>query len=140
MAKTILIVDEDRDTLDRLSAAFEDAGYQTRTASTGNEAIRQARSSRPDLVLMDLVLPGLNGFSVCETLREEQATANTPIIIQTSLPGEFPRMAGIEAGADVYLNKPIETSDLMDHAEELLRRPRGAGAPRHSTLAQRQAA
>jgi DNA-binding response OmpR family regulator len=74
----------------------------------------------PDLVLLDLILPDLNGFNVCAALRLDPATASIPIIMMTALPGEIPRLAGIETGADAYLNKPFPIDGLVALVHDLL--------------------
>ncbi len=126
MPKTILIVDDDPDIVEMLHLALSGAGYATRFAASGTEALSKIQRSRPDLVLLDLILPGANGFSVCETLRRDPATATLPIVMMTALPGEFPRMAGMELGADAYLNKPFRVQELVASLDSLLCQPRPA--------------
>ena len=108
--------------LDMLSSALKREGYAIRTAVSGAEAVMKAISSVPDLVLLDLLLPGLNGFTVCGRLRNHPTTASVPIMIVTALPGELPRLAGMEAGADVYIRKPFEIQELVSRVSDLLRR------------------
>jgi len=79
--------------------------------------------SPPDLVLLDLILPGLNGFNVCERLRTNPATASVPIIMVTALPGGLPRLAGMERGADGYIRKPFEIQELVSLVGEWFRQP-----------------
>jgi len=117
-------VDDDPDMVEMLRLSLNAAGYIARVAATGLAAIRRARRSPPDLVLLDLLLPGMNGFSVCEALRAISSTASIPIIIVTALPGEFPRLAGIEAGADAYFSKPFQIQELLARVKEVLRQPR----------------
>lgn len=127
MLPEILIVDDDPDMVELLQASLTAAGYSVRTAANGTQALATARRSPPDLVLLDLILPEVNGFTVCQTLRREPATALVPIVMITALPGEFPRMAGMEVGADAYLRKPFDVKELILRVEELLQ-------PAHSYL------
>jgi DNA-binding response OmpR family regulator len=82
--------------------------------------LMMVRQTRPDLVLLDLILPDQNGYYICEALRRDAATACIPIIMMTALPGEIPRFAGIEAGADAYLNKPFSNDGLVALVDDLL--------------------
>jgi DNA-binding response OmpR family regulator len=123
MSKTLLIVEDDLDALEMIRLALTGGEYIIRTSVTGTEALTKALISPPDLVLLDLILPELNGFDVCERLRRNPATAFVPIIIVTALPGELPRLAGVEAGADLYIRKPFQIQDLVSRVGELLDRP-----------------
>jgi DNA-binding response OmpR family regulator len=120
MSKKILIVEDDPAMVEMLRLALKSERYAVRTALTGEETLRKALVSPPDLVLVDLILPGLSGFNVCEHVRSHPATASVPIIVMTGLPGELPRLAGMEAGADVYVRKPFEIQDLVSRVGELL--------------------
>jgi DNA-binding response OmpR family regulator len=120
MKGNILIVDDDPDMVEMLRLVLTESGYTTRGAVTGNEALRKARRSPPDLVLLDLILPDQNGFYVCTALRLDPATASIPIIMITAMPGEIPRLAGIETGADAYLNKPFPIDGLVALVHDLL--------------------
>jgi DNA-binding response OmpR family regulator len=122
MPKRILIVDDDPDMVEMLRLALHTEGYAVRTAVNGREALRKALLSPPDLVLLDLIMPGLHGFNVCERLRSNSATASVPIIMLTALPGELPRLAGMEVGADDYIRKPFEMPELISRVGDLLRR------------------
>lgn len=120
MAANILIVEDDLDLVALLSSVLTQSGYTTRAAVTGTEALKCARRTPPDLVLLDLILPELNGFDVCTALRLDPATATIPIIMMTGVPGEIPRLAGIETGADAYLNKPFSIDGLVALVHDLL--------------------
>jgi DNA-binding response OmpR family regulator len=120
MKGNILIVEDDLDMVEMLRLVLTESGYATRAAVTGTEALRKARRSPPDLVLLDLILPDLNGFYVCTALRQDAATASIPIIMMTAVPGEIPRLAGIETGADAYLNKPFPIDGLVALVHDLL--------------------
>jgi DNA-binding response OmpR family regulator len=131
MAKHILIVEDDAAMVELLELALTQAGYATSVAATGTEALNKARRSTPDLMVLDLLLPEVNGFNVCETLRREPPTASVPIIMITALPGELPRLAGVEMGAVAYFNKPFKIEDLVTRVDAVLTAPRRAlgGAP-----------
>jgi DNA-binding response OmpR family regulator len=131
MAAKILIVDDDPDMVELLRIALTEAGYFTCTATTGTEALAEAERSSPDLVVLDLLLPDLNGFSVCESLRRNPATASVPIIMITVLPGQFPRLVGVEAGANAYVNKPFQTQELVSCVDGLLRAASTASGLHH---------
>jgi DNA-binding response OmpR family regulator len=120
MPRQILIVDDDPDMVELLRIALTEAGYLVYTAATGTEALAEARRSQPDLVILDLLLPELNGFNVCEGLRRNPETASIPIIMITVLPGQFPRLVGAEMGVNVYVNKPFRTQELVSRVQGLL--------------------
>ena len=120
MAKKILIVDDDPDMVQMLQLAFGRAGYLTHTATDGKEAISKVNTSPPDLVLLDVMLPEVNGFTVCENLRGQSALAPVPIILMTALPGDFPRLVAAEAGATFFLNKPFHVDELLAQVDSLL--------------------
>ncbi len=121
--RKILIVDDDRDVVDLLRTALFSAGYLIRTAASGHEALKKARLARPDLVVLDILMPGPNGLEVCEALRRDPVTAAVPIIILTGLPGELPRLAGTEAGADFYIRKPFNVEEIISRIQALLAVP-----------------
>lgn len=129
MAANILIVEDDLDLVELLSSVLTESGYATRAAVTGTEALKCARRTPPDLVLLDLILPELNGFDVCTALRLDPATATIPIIMMTVVPGEIPRLAGLETGADAYLNKPFLIDELVALVHELLHGTHRSPAP-----------
>ena len=130
MPAKILIVDDDPDMVELLQLALTEAGYSACTAATGTEALAEAQRSSPDLVILDLLLPEMNGFGVCESLRRNPATASVPIIMTTVLPGQFPRLVGLETGVNVYFNKPFQTQELVSCVDGLL-----AGSGKGSELA-----
>ncbi len=120
MSRKILVVDDTPPMVELLRCALSDAGYATGCAASGEEALRKVRRSRPDLIVLDLVLPGISGFSVLEELRADSATSWIPIVVITGMPGAIPRMAGLEMGADAYFNKPFDVSQLVSRVKDLL--------------------
>ena len=128
MRKKILVVEDDTQLLELLRLHLKAAGLAVATATNGIEALKKARSLSPDLVLLDLVLPELDGFAVCETLRRAPATASIPIVILTGLTSYFARCAGLEAGTCEFMTKPASPTHLVARIKELLGEPRGSGS------------
>jgi DNA-binding response OmpR family regulator len=120
MNHKILVVDDAPPMLELLCRALSEAGYSIRSAASGEEALRKIRRSAPDLIILDLVLPGMTGFNVFEELRSDSATASIPIIMITGAPGAFPRLVGQEMGADAFFNKPFQVSELISRVGDLL--------------------
>ncbi len=123
MRKKILIVEDDTDLLEMLRLSFKGAGFSIATATNGIEALKKVRSLQPDLIVLDLVLPELDGFAVCEILRKDRAMASIPIIMLTGLSSEFTRFAGMESGATDYVTKPVMPSELVSKIHYWLKRP-----------------
>jgi len=121
MAK-ILSADDDLEVQELIKFTLENEGHQVISASDGAEAIEKAKSSNPDLVILDVVMPKFTGFEVCEQLRENPATCLLPIIMLTSLNQVKDRITGIKLGADQYLSKPFEPLELSARVERLLNR------------------
>jgi DNA-binding response OmpR family regulator len=116
----ILIVDDDASLLDVLSLSFEDEGYQVVTAADGTEGLRRVVAEHPDLVISDVNMPGLDGFTLCRRLRE--AGNGVPLILLTSRDHEVDEAVGLDLGADDYVTKPFSTRVLLARVAALLRR------------------
>jgi len=116
---TILLIEDDPTINDTLRYNFEREGYGTLAAEDGVVGLELARSARPDLIILDVVLPRLDGFSLCRTLREE---SDVPIILLTGRQDEIDRIAGLELGADDYLTKPFSFGELLARVRAILRR------------------
>ena len=116
----ILVVDDDADWVELLRYNLQKAGFSIGTAFDGVEAVRKARSIHPDVILLDLMLPELDGFAVCEILRRDKATASIPIVMLTALSGELGRLVGLDLGANAYLTKPFSPKVLIARLESLL--------------------
>jgi DNA-binding response OmpR family regulator len=121
--KKVLIVEDDPDLVELLSFNLRAAGFAVGTAADGLDAIKKARSLIPDLILLDLMLPELDGFGVCEILRRDPATAGIPIIMVTAMSSQFARLAGMEAGANDFITKPFSPKQLISRVHEILGRP-----------------
>ena len=125
MSKMILIIEDEESIQNIIKAFLEDAGYTVVLAADGLEGIEQFRANKPDLVLLDLMLPKIDGFAVCEILRRESLV---PIIMLTALDDEDSQMKGFDALADDYITKPFSMPLVVKHIEAVLRRAeQGAG-------------
>jgi len=120
MRRKILVVEDDPDQLEAIRGNLKAAGFAIGTASDGVDALVKTRSVAPDLIVLDLMLPHLNGLDICKTLRENPATASIPVIMLTGMDSYFTRVAGFEAGVTVYLTKPYQPEELISKVEELL--------------------
>jgi len=120
MAHKVLVVDDEPDIVELLRYNLIQEGYETLSAGNGMEALNQARKHLPDVILLDLILPDMDGFSICEILRCQPSTANIPVIVLTALAGEMPRLHGLEAGAADYCLKPIRPRDLRERVRSIL--------------------
>jgi DNA-binding response OmpR family regulator len=121
--RKILVVEDDRDLVELLKFNLTKAGFSVTAAMDGWEALKKARSLLPDLILLDLMLPELDGFAVCEILRRDASTAAIPIVILTAVSSELARMAGMEAGAQEYLTKPFSPKHLLERIQSVLNAP-----------------
>ncbi len=121
MAK-ILVADDDTEIQELLTFILEKEGYKVITASDGEETIEKALKEKPELILLDVTMPKLSGYEVCEKLRNNQSTALIPIIMLTSLTHPKDRITGIKLGADEYICKPFEPYELVARIERMLKR------------------
>lgn len=122
MKPKILIVDDETDAVELLKFNLKPAGFDTVAAYNGAEAIQKARQDAPDIILLDLMLPEMDGLEVCKLLRGDSATNEIPIIILTAKTAEIDRVLGLEFGADDYLTKPFSIRELILRIRNLLRR------------------
>jgi len=120
----ILIVEDDKDIADLIAHYLRKAGHAIDAAASGTAALAKIKTSRPALVLLDLMLPGMDGLLVCQTLRKDPDTAAIPIIMLTARGEEAERIAGLELGADDYVTKPFSPGELVARVGALLRRAR----------------
>ena len=127
-----MVVEDDPDQLEVIRSTLKAAGFAIGTAANGIDALLKTRSVSPDLIVLDLMLPGLNGFDICESLRQDPATASVPIIMLTGMHGQFGRFAGLEAGASEFLYKPFNPDELIAKVEELLSQSASSKAPKKS--------
>jgi DNA-binding response OmpR family regulator len=118
----ILIAEDDPDIAALIAHYVQKAGWEPHVVATGNEALLRARTESFDLVVLDVMLPGLSGLDVCRALRGDRATAGTPIIMVTARADEGDRIAGLETGADDYVPKPFSPNELVARIRALTRR------------------
>jgi two-component system response regulator MtrA len=124
---SILLVEDDASVREAVTMALEGDGHQVRTAVSGEEALDRWRRSRPDLLLLDVMLPGTNGLDVCRTIRAED---NVPIVMLTARTDAVDVVLGLESGADDYVTKPFETRVLLARVRAVLRRHDRSGDER----------
>lgn len=120
--KKILIVEDEKDILQLVTLYLEKAGFRTVSAMTGKEGLARVRTEKPDLVVLDLMLPELDGLEVCKQLRSNPETAMLPIIMLTAKAEESDTVIGLELGADDYVTKPFSPKALVARVKALLRR------------------
>ena len=124
MNSKVLIVDDEPTALTTMEAILTGDGYQLEYATNGSMAIEKAEQLLPDLILLDVMMPGMNGFEVCRRLRATPKLAEVPIIILTALDDRSSRLQGIEAGADDYLSKPFRLLEIRELIEKIIKETR----------------
>lgn len=122
MKEKILIVEDDKDILKMVEYNLKKEGYRTAYARDGEDAVDSAHSERPDLILLDLMLPGIDGLEVCKQLKKESITAGIPVIMVTAKSQESDKVVGLELGADDYVTKPFSVRELLARVKAVLRR------------------
>ena len=120
--RTILIADDEPDILEILNFNLQAEGYDVISATTGNEAVKLAKMHKPDLIILDVMMPGKTGFEVCKILRSDNEFENTIIIFLTALNDESTEIKGLETGGDDYITKPISPKVLISRVNALFRR------------------
>lgn len=120
----VLVVDDNFLNVKLLEARLQIASYDVRTAFGGEEALARMREETPSIVLLDVMMPGMNGYEVCQWIRQNPATAEIPVIMVSALDKVSDREAGLAAGADDYVNKPIEDDRLFESIRRLMDRAR----------------
>ena len=119
---TVLVADDDSDIRELVSFKLGQAGYEVLAVGDGAEALEAARAHRPDLAILDLMMPGLSGLDVCSQLRREEATAAVPVIMLTAKAQEQDVATGFAAGADDYVVKPFSPRELVSRVQAVLAR------------------
>ncbi len=118
--KKILVIEDDPSALRFIEYTLEQEGYQVLTATDGLAGIRKAQNEEPDLIVLDIMLPGIDGFEICHRLRAEPQTAQLPILMLSAKAQEIDRATGLKVGADDYLTKPADPSEIISRVRTLL--------------------
>jgi DNA-binding response OmpR family regulator len=118
----ILVVDDEPEAVELVEFNLKQAGYAVTTAADGAEALKKARAQIPDLIVLDVMLPEMDGFEICKTLRLDPATARVPILMLTAKAAEIDRVLGLELGADDYLTKPFSPRELLLRIKKIIAR------------------
>src|ERR671924_2034118 len=118
-AQTVLIVEDESSIASFVALYLKNAGYAVRTAATGKEALAEAEAERPDLIVLDLMLPDVDGIEVCRRIRQ---SSDVPILMLTARDEDVDKIIGLEVGADDYLTKPFNPRELVARAKAILRR------------------
>jgi len=120
--KQILVVEDEEDILELVSFNLKKEGYKVKGVTSGEEALQEVRREVPNLIILDLMLPGVNGFDVCKSLRNDYRTKTIPVIMLTAKSEEADIVIGLELGADDYLTKPFSPRELIARVRAILRR------------------
>ena len=113
MKKKVLIVDDDPIIIEVLSVRLKMTGFEVLSAANGKEGLEKANREHPDLIILDVIMPEMNGFETCRHLKEDPKTKDIPVIMLTSLSKEKDLEKGLEKGADCFITKPFNSADLM---------------------------
>lgn len=133
LAQKVLLVDDEPDIVELLKYNLEREGYQVTTALNGRDAIRSAKASRPDLIVLDIMMPGMDGVEVCNQLRQLPEFKHTLITFLSARGEDYSQIAGFEAGADDYITKPVRPKVFISKIKALLKRS-GSDRPNGQTL------
>lgn len=133
--RSVLVVDDEKDIRELLEYNLVRNGFQVKCVGTGEDALREARQSPPDLVLLDLMLPGVDGLDVCKKLKSDERTAHVPVVMLTAKGEEADQIVGLELGADDYIAKPFSPRVLLARIKAVLRREeRTAAGEKEATI------
>jgi two-component system phosphate regulon response regulator PhoB len=122
--ESILIIEDDRDIVELIEYNLQEQGYQTISALNGEDGVEIAKKQQPDLVILDIMLPVIDGFEVCKILKTESRTSGIPVIILSAKSQETDKVVGLELGADDYITKPFSPRELIARIRAILRRGR----------------
>ena len=121
MVKKALIVEDEEDILELLSAIFGFEDYEVLYAKDGEEALQIARAENPDIILLDIHLPKMNGHEVCKSVKSDPAMSHTKVLMLSGMSQDFNLQKALETGADAYMTKPFSSTEIVEKVEELLR-------------------
>ncbi len=122
MPEKVLIIDDEEHIVELIKYNLDSSGYTTFEAYNGNDGLKTARKEMPDIILLDLMLPGIDGLEVCKSLRNDDKLKNVPIIMLTAKSEEIDKILGLELGADDYITKPFSVRELNARVKAVLRR------------------
>ncbi len=122
----VLVADDEADVLELVALHLERAHFDVVRASDGDEAMELAQVMRPDVAVLDVMMPGLNGYELVSRMRETHETAGIPVLLLTARAGQLDMVQGYRAGADEYMKKPFSPHDLVDRVTDMLKRGRDA--------------
>lgn len=125
----VFVVEDDHDIAELVAHYLEKAGWLPQIFSSGTDALAAARQSPPDVIILDLMLPGMSGLDVCRALRADATTTELPIVMVTARAEETERIAGLDTGADDYISKPFSPNELVARVRALLRRTQRGATP-----------
>lgn len=134
MAQKVLLVDDEADVLELLKYNLEKEGFQVATALNGKDAIKAAKDDRPDLIVLDIMMPGMDGVEVCTLLRQLPEFKNTLITFLTARGEDYSQIAGFDAGADDYITKPVRPKLFVSKVKALLKRSGSLEGTENETL------
>lgn len=120
MGKKILIVDDEKDLVETMTLRLEAAGYEVLCAYDGQDGLEKARDIKPDLILLDVMMPKMDGYQVCRMLKFDEDYKNIPIIMLTARGQEQDRKTGIDVGTNDYITKPFDSKDLLARIQKIL--------------------
>ena len=120
MADKILIVDDEPEMVEMIQARLGHNGYEVITAVTGEECLEKAEKEKPDIILLDVLLPGVSGFEVAKRLKVNKVTKDIPVIMVTALIGEDAKAKGLEKGAKYFISKPFDPEELLSQIKTIL--------------------
>ena|SRR3989338_2294085 len=121
MAKKILLVDDEKDLVSTLRTLLEAKGYEVISATDGLEGLEKAKKEKPNLILLDVMMPNLNGYQVCRALKKDPNFKHIPIVMLTAKAQESDKFWGIESGADDYVTKPFDSLNLLEKIKNNLK-------------------
>lgn len=125
--ETILIIEDEKNILELLKYNLEQEGYSVQTATRGDQGLELVRKTKPELLILDLMLPGMDGIEICKLLKQSEKTSSIPIIMLTAKSQESDKVVGLELGADDYVTKPFSPRELAARVKAVLRRGKEKG-------------
>ncbi|HEY9602691.1 MAG TPA: response regulator [Allocoleopsis sp.] len=119
---TVLVVEDSLTDMQVLTSCLRQGGFNVVTSDSGEEAITKINSQKPDIIVLDVVLPGRSGYEVCRDLKAEAATSKIPVVICSTKGGEMDKFWGMKQGADAYIAKPVDQEELLRTVKQLIKR------------------